>query len=279
MLAYNPSFLEQTSFLTQEQTLFLQNLASKVSLPTLLDGLHREKSIITKLCFDFIYTSAVIEGNTYTRAQADTLFETKSPISSKSIDEANMLLNIKSALEYVLEEKPPISKHTIREIHQILSQSLLPRKAQGGVRKIAVTIGSSDYVPLNDPQELDWQMDRMLEYYASITNPFDRAIYLHNNIAYLQYFQDCNKRLARTLQNLSLLNDGLPFVSFNARRAQTEIKAQYKDSMLCYYETGDPKPYTAFFLAEYTSTLETIHTIADNQHSAPNPRIQTQHIR
>ncbi|RLA06796.1 MAG: hypothetical protein DRQ51_08180 [Gammaproteobacteria bacterium] len=32
-----------------------------------------------------------------------------------------------------------------------------------------------------------------------IKNPFNQAIYLHNNLAYLQYFSDSNKRLARVM--------------------------------------------------------------------------------
>lgn len=271
MIAYNTKFLEIKSFISTEQNAFLQSLTQGICMQELLESMRDEKSIMHKLCFDFIYTSAVIEGNTYTRGEAQTLFETRKPISSKSIDEANMLLNIKSALEYVLEQKSPITKHSIREIHQILSQGLLPKKAQGGVRNIAVTIGNSDYIPLHNPQELEVQMDKMLQCYTQIHNPFDKAIYIHNNIAYLQYFQDCNKRLARTLQNLSLLNDGLPFISFNASRAETEIKAQYKDCMLCYYEKGETKPYVDFFVAEYIKTLENIHAI-QNIHKQTLPK-------
>ncbi|MCX2716814.1 Fic family protein [Helicobacter sp. MIT 21-1697] len=266
MIAYNPEFLDITSFLSQEQNNFLISLAQGISLDSLITETQDEKSIANKLCFDFIYTSAIIEGNTYTRGEAQTLFETRKPISSKSIDEANMLLNIKAALEYVLEEKPPITKHTIREIHQMLSQGLLPKKAQGGVRDIAVTIGNSDYIPLNNPQELEVQMDKMLTYFNKIFNPFDKAIYIHNNLAYLQYFQDCNKRLARIVQNLSLLNDGLPFLSFNALRAATEIKAQYKDAMLAYYEKGETKNFVDFFVREYANTLQTLQNFQNLQH-------------
>ena len=276
MIPYNPAFLDKTSYLDPKESEHLLALATSINLQALLESIKDDKSIAHKLCFDFIYTSAVIEGNTYTRGEAQTLFETRKPISTKSIDEANMLLNIKAALEYVLEQKPTISKHTIREVHQILSQGLLPKKAQGGVRDIAVSIGNSDYVPLHNPQELELQMEQMLARYAEIDNPFDKAMYIHNNIAYLQYFMDCNKRLARTIQNLSLLNDGLPFLSLSASRAETEIKARYKDAMLDYYEKGDTKPYAEFFISEYASTLENIHAIAKIK-AQQNPKLFNQH--
>ncbi|MGI0407296.1 Fic family protein [Helicobacter himalayensis] len=262
MIEYNPTFLEKTSFLGKAQSDNLRAIGADIDLNELITNVENRKSIAHKLCFDFIYTSAIIEGNTYTRGEAETLFETRLPISSKSVDDANMLLNIKSALDYILQEKPTITKHSIREIHQILSQGLLPKKAQGGVRELAVTIGSSEYVPLSNPLELELQMERMISYYQKIDNPFDKAIYIHNNTAYLQYFQDCNKRLARILQNLSLINDNMPFLSLNASRAQTEIKAQYKDAMIAYYERGDSKPYTSFFISEYTKTLQAIKQLS-----------------
>lgn len=282
MVSYNADFLKKVNLLSNEQITYLDNLVQDIDTQNFLKDIPNDKSLVAKLCFDFIYTSAVIEGNTYTRGEAQTLFETKRPISSKSIDDANMLLNIKESLEYIITQQPPINKHTIRELHQILSQGLLTKQAQGGVRKIAVTIGNSDYIPLNNPQELEIQMDSILATYQTISNPFNKAIYIHNNIAYLQYFEDCNKRLARTLQNLSLMLDNKPFLSYNAARAETEIKAQYKDSLLAYYEKGDTLPYSQFFTSEYTKTLQTIKEIqkiqiqsqnlANSNHTQPKPK-------
>lgn len=74
--------------------------------------------------------------------------------------------------------------------------------------------------------------------------------------------------LILSTQNLSLLNDGLPFLSLSASRAETEIKARYKDAMLDYYEKGDTKPYAEFFISEYASTLENIHAITQLTTSA-----------
>ena len=279
MIKYNPIFLEKTRFLSKAQSDDLHAISAGIDVNELIKNIENDKSIAHKLCFDFIYTSAIIEGNTYTRGEAEILFETCLPVSSKSVDDANMLLNIKSALNYILQEKPAITKHSIKEIHQILSQGLLPKKAQGGVRELAVMIGNSEYVPLNNPLELELQMERMISYYQKINNPFDKAIYIHNNTAYLQYFQDCNKRLARILQNLSLINDNMPFLSLNASRAQTEIKVQYKDAMIAYYESGDNKPYVGFFVSEYTKTLEAIREIYERNKAMNNTNEKNQRFR
>lgn len=260
MIGYNKEYLNIIDFLSIEEIRELDSLTSNIDFNTILNNAGH-KSALEKLCFDFIYTSAVIEGNTYTRGEAESLFETKKPLGHKTIDEAIMLLNIKEALEYVLYEKPNITKHTLRELHQILSQNLLNKHSQGGVRKIPVFIGNSDYVPLNNPYELETQMDRMLNIYHSIKNPYNQAIYIHNNIAYLQYFEDCNKRLARLVQNLSLLNNNLAFVSYNALNAESKIMGAYKDSLLAYYEKGDVMLYKNFFVSEYKNTLTFLNDI------------------
>ena len=101
MIEYNPEFLEKTSFLGKAQSDNLRAICADIDLNEIIANIENRKSIAHKLCFDFIYTSAIIEGNTYTRGEAETLFETRLPISSKSVDDANMLLNIKYALDYI----------------------------------------------------------------------------------------------------------------------------------------------------------------------------------
>ncbi len=260
MILFNPEYLKQTSFLTKTETDNFLKLIQNIDINNIINQVTN-KSLADKLCFDFIYTSAVIEGNSYTRGEAQTLFETKKPISTKNIDDANMLLNIKTALNYVLSEKPLINKHTIKELHQILSQGLLPPNKSGCVRTTPVFIANSDYKPLDNSHSLETQMDIILNTYNSIQNIFDKAIYIHNNIAYLQYFQDCNKRLARIIQTLSFINDNIPFLSYNAAYAKADISARYKDAMIEYYELGDTKLYTKFFIEEYTKTINLIKSI------------------
>ncbi len=154
----------------------------------------------------------------------------------------------------------------IKYYHKIFYQ----KKAQGGVRLTETYISNSNYLPLNNPQELKNQLDRILNISQKIVNPYNQAIYLHNNIAYLQYFQDCNKRLARLVQNLSLINNNLAFLSYDAQRAESQIMAQYKDSLITYYEQGNVQSYKDFFISEYKKTLEAVKTKKQYQQNASN---------
>lgn len=248
MINFNPDFLLKKSFFKAQDLELIDNQIDFLKLD------RGEKSLFDKLCFDFIYTSAKIEGNTYTKIEAETLLSTNKTAGYKSLDEAHQLLNIKRALDYVLDYKPEINKTTIKEIHQILSENLLPKQDQGNVRKTAVTIGKSDYIPLSIPDQLELNMDNLIQNYKTMKNPFDKALYIHNNIAYLQYFQDCNKRLARILQNLSLLHTQKMLFAFTYATQETIDK--YKKSLISYYEKGDFLPSKKFFIDEYQKTLE-----------------------
>ncbi|MBD3841630.1 MAG: hypothetical protein IE909_07045 [Campylobacterales bacterium] len=67
MVTYNPSFLD----ITQIELNILNDLSDKVSLSKFLSN----KSYIDKFGLDFIYTSALIEGNTYDKLDTSTLIE------------------------------------------------------------------------------------------------------------------------------------------------------------------------------------------------------------
>ena len=55
-------------------------------------------------------------------------------------------------------------------------------------------------MPLDNPYLLEEQLQRLLDVALTINDPFEQAVFAHCNLAYLQYFKDCNKRTARLVQ-------------------------------------------------------------------------------
>ncbi|MFW5989885.1 MAG: Fic family protein, partial [Campylobacterales bacterium] len=95
-----------------------------------------------------------------------------------------------------------------------------------------------------------------LQKYRTIENAFDRAIYLHCNLAYLQYFKDCNKRTARMMLNVSLKQDNKMLYIPNEERV-----SEYLTSIVEYYETGNYQKFKHYFINEYKEVVNTILTI------------------
>jgi Fic family protein len=198
-----------------------------------------------------VYTSAKIEGNTYTKADALTLLDYGRTAGGKRYSEAKMLINLQKAFSFMIKHDLPSSKFTLREVHQILSNELVEDEERGSVRQRGVTIRGTNYLPLSDAILLDEEMDRVFEIYATIENPYDKALYLHNNIAYLQYFIDVNKRTARLMMNVSLKGEGKMILV-----PQEEYISVYVGSILEYYEEGSYMLSKEFMLKSYQSVAD-----------------------
>ncbi len=239
---YNPNNLIYKPIFTKEESERLDKINQTLSLKKFL----ATQDLVEKFGFDFVYTSAKIEGNTYTKADALTLLDYGRTAGGKRYSEAKMLINLQKAFSFMIKYQLPINKFTLREIHQILSDELVDDNEKGTVRQRGVTIRGTDYRPLTDGLLLDQEMDRLFQIYHTIQNPYDKALYLHNNLAYLQYFIDVNKRTARLMLNISLKADGKMILI-----PKDEYIPIYVGSILEYYEQGSYQQSKEFFIKSY----------------------------
>ena len=244
---YDKNRLNYKPIFTKEETKQLDKINETLSLKKFL----ATKDLVEKFGFDFVYTSAKIEGNTYTKADALTLLDYGRTAGGKRYSEAKMLINLQKAFSFMIKHQLPINKFTLREIHQILSDELVDDSEKGAVRQRGVTIRGTDYLPISDAIVLDQEMDRLFEIYNTITNPYDKALYLHNNLAYLQYFIDVNKRTARLMMNVSLkANNKMILIP------RDEYIPIYVGSILEYYEEGSFNLSKEFMLKSYQSVAD-----------------------
>jgi len=87
---YNPDTLNYKPIFTQAETDALDKMNSTFSLKTFLAS----QNLVEKFGFDFVYTSAKIEGNSYTKADALTLLDYGLTVGGKRDSEAKMLILI-----------------------------------------------------------------------------------------------------------------------------------------------------------------------------------------
>lgn len=246
MIPYNPSFLEVKPIFSQKELEILDTLQRKMPLNYFLSS----KTLSSKLGFDFIYSSAQIEGNTYTKAETLSLLEMGITAGGKKYSDALMVLNLRYAFERIMCDEVEINRSNLHDIYSIVAKGLVQERNLGVMRKTSVDgISGCNYVPLQSGDRLYSEMGHLLECYQTIKNPFEKAMYLHNNLAYLQYFEDCNKRTARIMQFISLKNDGLmPLVLTQDHR---ELYTQYREALVHYYEKGDYGLSKEFFIQNY----------------------------
>jgi Fic family protein len=249
MIAYNPDFIDNVTVFTKEEKNSLNALNTKISLFKFLGN----KSYIDKFGMDFIHTSAKIEGNTYNKNDTLTLLEYGRTAGGKRYSDAKMILNMRDAYELFIKEDLTVNKSTLKDLHYILSDEMVADNERAMPRNEEVTIKGCEYIPLATAEKLDDEVNYMFEKYTTIEDAFDKAIYLHCNLAYLQYFKDCNKRTARMMLNVSLKSDNKMLYIPNEERV-----SEYLASIVSYYETGKYDKFKTYFIEEYKETVDAI---------------------
>lgn len=192
------------------------------------------RDIMNRLLIDLSWASSRLEGNTYTRLDTERLIEFGQAAEGKDVLETQMILNHKTAIEYLVREvdRVGVNTETILALHALLSDGLLRDPQAGGrVRKRAVEIGGSVYLPVALPQRLEDLFGIVLDMAAEIRYPFEQAFFLMVHLPYLQAFEDMNKRVSRLAANIPLIRCNLCPLSF------IDVPQQaYIDAMIGVYE-------------------------------------------
>jgi len=219
-IGYNRSFLESyqpnvTSYLSLKE---LQNLAALGNTARLNEpaGTYA-KEILNRLLIDLSWNSSRLEGNTYSLLDTERLISSGHLADNKSAKEAQMILNHKDAIEFIVQLADEIgfNRYTLLNLHSLLSNNLLPNPvASGRLRHIPVGIQNSVYTPLAVPQLIEELFDLMLYKASQIEHPFEQAFFIMVHLPYLQPFDDVNKRVSRLAANISLNKRNLAPLSF-----------------------------------------------------------------
>ncbi|WP_212005897.1 Fic family protein [Chitinophaga sp. HK235] len=219
-VGYNRSFLENyqpniSNYLSLSE---LQKLAALGNTARLNEpaGTYA-KEILNRLLIDLSWNSSRLEGNTYSLLDTERLISSGQVADNKSAKEAQMILNHKDAIEFIVQLADEIgfNRYTLLNLHSLLSNNLLPNAAASGrLRHIPVGIQNSVYTPLTVPQLIEEMFSLMLDKASQIENPFEQAFFIMVHLPYLQPFDDVNKRVSRLASNISLNKHNLAPLSF-----------------------------------------------------------------
>jgi Fic family protein len=251
-VGYNREFLELyepniTSYLTdtEKKTLAESGKTERQNEPA---GTYA-KDILQRLLIDLSWNSSRLEGNTYSLLDTQRLILIGEAADNKSVKDAQMILNHKEAIEFIVENSEDIAfnRYTILNIHGLLSNNLLPDPAASGrLRKFGVGIQKSVFIPLGIPQVIEEMFDLMLAKATEIEDPFEQAFFIMVHLPYLQPFEDVNKRVSRLAANISLNKRNLVPVSFIDVPDSLYIKG-----MLAVYELNNFELLKDVFLWAY----------------------------
>ncbi|UNU73374.1 Fic family protein [Moraxella nasovis] len=263
-IAYNPEKLLYKPIFTKDELAYLEALNSVSKSEYLLSPRN-----IQSFSISFAHTSAVLEGNTYSAVEAELLLTLGQTGAHRQLSEALMLKTMQSSFNYIVEEsqhsktdaRRPLS-YIVKNAHAMVSEGILNQQYCGTARNEPVLITATDYIPSDIPQQLEDGLQIIETEYDSIKNTFEKAVYIHQNLSYLQYFYDHNKRTARNMCAYTLLADNKMPVMFTERSTE-----EYARAVISYYES-EPADYSAFkdyFIASYERVCSRMNAFAVEQ--------------
>ncbi|ERM84709.1 hypothetical protein P872_23655 [Rhodonellum psychrophilum GCM71 = DSM 17998] len=229
-VGYNRDFLEsyrpnKDQFLTKDDLIKLTALG-KTNTPNQPAGTHA-KEILNRLLIDLSWNSSRLEGNTYSLLDTKRLVEFGESADEKSVEESQMIINHKDAIEFLVQlgDEIEFNSYVILNLHALLSDNLLQNQYSiGRLRSIPVGIHESTYTPLAIPQLISDQFDLILKKTREIKNPFEQAFFILVHLPYLQPFDDVNKRTSRLAANIPFVKNNLSPLSFVEMPSDLYIK-------------------------------------------------------
>lgn len=239
LVGYKREFLESyrpniDSYLTHNEKMKLAAIGqAAVDQPA---GTYA-RQILNRLLIDLSWNSSRLEGNTYSLLDTERLIEKGETDNTKSAVEAQMILNHKDAIEFMVEAVPEIgfNNYTIRNLHAMLANNLLSDpEAPGRLRIIPIGITGSVFTPLAIPQLISEFFDLILAKASEINDPFEQSFFTMVHLPYLQPFDDVNKRVSRLAANIPFIKANYSPLSF------TDVPDDlYTQGMLGVYELND----------------------------------------
>ncbi|MBE0533615.1 MAG: Fic family protein [Rhodospirillales bacterium] len=192
------------------------------------------KRILGRLLIDLSWNSSRLEGNTYSLLDTRRLIDLGEEAQGKGRLEAQMILNHKDAIEFLVDTADEIgfNRYTILNLHALLANNLLADPdATGRLRHIGVGVERSVFHPLEAPQLIEECFDQILATASAIADPFEQAFFVMVQLPYLQPFDDVNKRVSRLSANIPLIKRNLSPLSF-----ESVPRKAYADAVLGVYE-------------------------------------------
>jgi hypothetical protein len=207
------------------------------------------RQILNRLLIDLSWNSSRLEGNTYSLLDTKRLIEFGQEAEGRDRLEAQMILNHKDAIEFLVGNAGEIgfNRYTILNLHGILANNLLPdQRAAGRLRQIGVGIDGSVYHPLETPALVEECFDRLLATAEAITDPFEQSLFVMAQLPYLQPFDDVNKRVSRMAANIPFIRGNLSPLAF------TDVpRGLYSHAVLGVYELNQVELLKDVFIWAY----------------------------
>jgi Fic family protein len=235
--------IEEKQKLENLQKEFIKNF-SKYNSQTLV---NKE---LERVMIEFSWKSSAIEGNTYSLLGTEALIKNNVVGEGKTKEETQMILNHKDAFNESIQNKERFRKlnySDIEYIHSILTKKLGISK---NIRNAPVGITGTKYRPLDNEHQIKEAMRKMVDLVNEKESFFEKALLISVLIAYIQIFEDGNKRTSRMISNAILL--AYNSIPLSYRIVDVE---EYKKAIILFYELNNISYLKQIFIEQFEDAV------------------------
>ena len=204
-------------------------------------NLTREENIFVakKYLKDSIYRSAFLEGMAVTFPQTEAILE-NAAVSNVPAKDVAKVIDLRNAWEYLLDNlDAPLNLKFLEDLHEIIAREDVPWDRLGKLRTENVRISGTNYLPETpNPEAINQELNKIL---SADTTDTDKAITMLLYLMRAQLFLDGNKRVATFACNKILISTGHGIFSL-----PPELKEQFAEKLIKYYESGDMTDLKSF---------------------------------
>ncbi len=215
---------------------------------------HDSQTLINKeferIMIEFSWKSSAIEGNTYSLLGTEALIKNNVIGKGKTKEETQMILNHKDAFNEAIQNKEKFRKlnySDIEYIHSVLTKKLGITK---NIREKGVGITGTKYRPLDNEPQIKEALQNMVDLINKKESFFEKAFLISILIAYIQIFEDGNKRTSRMISNAILLaHNSIPL---SYRIVDVE---EYKKAVILFYELNNIFYFKQIFVDQFEDAV------------------------
>jgi Fic family protein len=244
--------LETVTIFSKEEIGFLDNLTLTYQKNTKTISKAVFQKEFERLTIELSWKSSQIEGNTYDLLDTEQLLKYNVLSKKNSKEEAIMLLNHKTAIEYSQAYAKDFKKLSIRnitELHTLLTQKMGIAK---NMRKRVVRITGTKYTPPENQFLIEEYLQNAVDLINKKKNIYEKVFLTILFISYIQPYEDGNKRTARITANAMLMGNNFCPLSYRSVNS-----VDYKKAMLLFYEINNISAFKKIFIEQYKFAVDT----------------------
>ena len=175
------------------------------------------------------YNSTKVEGNTMTKKETKLLLEEGFISELRELREANEVLNISKALDYIENYDADLSLDFICEVHRVVTKNTLKDARNEGTLRptgINVFMGGSDYKNVPGGKLLKRYLNEAIKEFNELykKDKLGAIVSFYASFIAIHPFIDGNGRTSRILLNWLLKQEKLPYINYEAKEHLKHIE-------------------------------------------------------